>query len=95
MGKIIPIHFERYAPVGSTIKVAYEQTLDGFDLGVIFPNGDPWVFQSNATSLEQLQREIEGVYTGRTVQYISIEEHNQLKAVYRQGRTAARGRSSE
>lgn len=61
-----------------TIKMAYERTIDGFAVGVIYPNGDPWIYTSHATTEEALLIEYRSALG--EIQVISIEEHNQLKA---------------
>jgi hypothetical protein len=75
-----------HAPMGSTIQVAYEPQSQGFAFGVVFPDGEPWIFESRAATLAQLEAELASAFVGRNIVCISIDEYNHLKRLYEQRR---------
>lgn len=73
--------------VAGEVKVAMERYNDRYCLGVILPNGDPWVlWDYESHNMLQVVKNARSFFSSATVRPISIDRHNQLKAEYEQRR---------
>jgi hypothetical protein len=66
--------------VTGEIKVAVEKDEDRYYLGVILPNGSPWVFtDKEAANMGEVMINVMAFFPKATVALISIDEHNKIK----------------